>query len=95
MKALTKLEVAEKADEVLSHINLTTRLSMVSSLLDIIASRAFEGETVNLFKVGKFYTSLKMERPGRNPKTGESHVISSRCRLNFKLSRTAGEKINE
>jgi nucleoid DNA-binding protein len=34
------------------------------------------------------------ERIGRNPKTGEAHVISERVKLNFIASNKVKEKLN-
>ncbi len=47
-----------------------------------------EGEQISLSGFGKFDLRDKIERPGRNPKTGESIPISARRVVTFKSGPT-------
>ena len=43
-----------------------------------------KGEEVRFLNLGKFYKAHRAERMGRNPKTGESAVISARRVTSFR-----------
>lgn len=65
--------------------------SFVDDFFDIIAESLERGEEVKFSGFGNFELKLKQERPGRNPKTGESTLIPSRKVVTFK----AGNKLQE
>ena len=46
-----------------------------------------KGEEVKLPGLGNFSVSHKKSRPGRNPRTGEAHIISERNVVTFKAGR--------
>lgn len=53
-----------------------------------------EGKEVKISGFGNFYTLDKNERPGRNPKTGESVMISKRRVVSFRQGQKLKKTIN-
>ena len=53
-----------------------------------------EEKKLNLKNIGTFKILNKSKRIGRNPKTGEYHLISERKSLSFKASESLKNKIN-
>jgi nucleoid DNA-binding protein len=49
---------------------------------------------VKISNFGTFMNKVTPERIGRNPKTGEEHVISERVKLNFIVSNKVKEQLN-
>ncbi len=68
---------------------------LVESVLETIASRLEEGETVKLSSFGTFQVRSKNERVGRNPKTGQEVAITPRRVLTFRASHVLKERIND
>ena len=62
---------------------------LVDLLIEELMASLAVGEQVKLSGFGNFYLRDKNERPGRNPKTGESIPISARRVVTF----TAGQKL--
>ena len=60
---------------------------IVESFFDEICSALEKGEEVKLPGLGNFLVTHKKSRPGRNPRTGEEHVISERNVVSFKAGR--------
>lgn len=48
---------------------------------------------LKLAGLGSFHVLSKKSRPGRNPKTGESHEVSARKSVSFTLSPKLKEKL--
>lgn len=61
----------------------TESASVVEAIFDEIECALIEGREVKLANFGMFSTRDKVARPGRNPKTGEAHVISARRVVTF------------
>lgn len=59
---------------------------LVASVLDKIAQRLSDGEPVKISSFGSFSVRRKGERVGRNPKTGDEALISSRRVVVFRAS---------
>ena len=49
---------------------------------------------VKVANFGTFSNKVTPQRLGRNPKTGEEHVISERVKLNFIVSNKVKEQLN-
>lgn len=79
------IEKGYPRDKVKKDINLFFNL-----MGDIIA----RGEELNLVRLGRFTIKEKKERPGRNPRTGEACVISSRRVIEFKRSLKMIKRLN-
>ena len=62
-------------------------LQVVETFFEEIMSALEKGEEVKLPGLGNFSVSHKKSRPGRNPRTGEVHIISERNVVNFKAGR--------
>lgn len=67
---------------------------LFENLLEIIKSNLGSGEDVLVSGFGKFCVNEKNERRGRNPKTGENHVIVARNVVTFKSSSNLRRRIN-
>lgn len=64
-------------------ISRTESLSVVESIFEEIQKALIDGRDVKLANFGTFTTRDKVARPGRNPKTGEAHVICARRVVSF------------
>ena len=93
-KTLTRLDII---DVIYKEIGLSKKDSgdLLRSMMGHITDRLIAGETVKLAGFGVFSIKQKTERPGRNPITGEAHVIEARHVLTFKPSRLLKSRINE
>ena len=49
---------------------------------------------VKVANFGTFSNKITPQRIGRNPKTGEKHIISERVKLNFIVSNKVKEQLN-
>ena len=69
-------------------------LELVHDIIDIIISGLEEKEIVKIHNFGTFKLRSKKSRIGRNPKTKETKVISSRDVVLFKPSKEFKEFVN-
>ncbi len=83
MTALTKADMAEKLFNDLG-LNKQEAKEVVELLFEEVRSSLIENEQVKLSGFGNFDLRDKNERPGRNPKTGESIPVSARRVVTFK-----------
>ena len=91
--ALTKADIVEALQ---TEIGFTKQRSIdiTESLLELIKSKLESGEDVLVSGFGKFCVLEKTERRGRNPKTGDDHMISARKVVTFKCSGKLRSRIN-
>ncbi len=68
---------------------------LVESVLNEISDALVRGELVKLSSFGSFSVRQKIERVGRNPKTGEEAPILPRRVLVFRASHALKSRINE
>lgn len=80
--SLTKAELAAQVHETLGITRREAR-EMVDSFFGLIAESLRRGEDVKIANFGNFELRQKAARPGRNPRTGETVVISSRRTVKF------------
>ena len=66
---------------------------IINDLLEIFIEEIISGN-LNLKNVGSFNLIYKKKRIGRNPKTMEKHLISSRKTIIFKPSKKITNKLN-
>ncbi|MFQ5684226.1 MAG: HU family DNA-binding protein [Candidatus Binatia bacterium] len=67
---------------------------IVNGVFDDIIGALKNGGKINISGFGTFSVSLRKERTGRNPKTGETiHIASSRA-AKFKAGKTLKESLN-
>ena len=68
--------------------------NLIDDLFEIILENLIKYKKVKIAKFGTFILKKKKERIGRNPKTKESKIISSRDVVLFKPSKEFKEFIN-
>ena len=99
MKADSKLNLGKKeiVDMIKSIIGFSSQNleKIVNDTLDSVTQTLIEHKKVNIKNFGTFYVTHKKEREGRNPKTNEEFIISSRNVIKFKPSNLLTKKINE
>ena len=88
MLAMT-ITKAELTWEIVEAVGLTQREAkeMVDAFFSEIAACLVRGEEVKLAGFGAFQTREKVERPGRNPLTGEVVMVTARRVVAFRPSR--------
>lgn len=86
--ALTKADISE---HLFSEIGLTKREAkeIVELFFNQVCVALQQGQQVKLSGFGNFELHDKSERPGRNPKTGESIPVSARRVVTFR----SGQKL--
>lgn len=89
METLTRAELLEQIIFMRKNMNRADVEQIIDKFFCVITSRLAEGEVVRISGFGNFILLDKKERPGRNPKTGESIPVSSRRVVTFK----AGNKL--
>ena len=91
--ALTKADIVEAVQ---TEVGFTRHQSieLVESLLETIKSKLESGEDVLVSGFGKFCVHQKRERRGRNPSTGEDHMITARKVVTFRCSGKLRERVN-
>ena len=67
----------------------------VERIIEEIALRLENGETVKISSFGTFSVREKKMRMGRNPKTGEEVPITPRRVISFRASNVLKDQINE
>ena len=68
--------------------------NIVKDIFDIIIESVDKNENLKISNFGTFKKRKKNERVGRNPKTKEEKIISSRFVVQFKASNNFKKKIN-
>ena len=66
---------------------------IASSFIDIIKLKSNE-QDVKVANFGTFTNKVTPQRLGRNPKTGEEHIITERVKLNFIISNKVKKQLN-
>ena len=90
---LTKAELAEMLFDQVG-LNKREAKDMVETFFDEIRSTLERGHSVKLSGFGNFQLRDKPQRPGRNPKTGESIPISARRVVTFHASQKLKDQID-
>ena len=90
--ALTKADMAESLFNELG-LNKREAHELVHLYFQELVASLAVGEQVKLSGFGNFYLRDKKERPGRNPKTGESIPISARRVVTFKAGPTLKARV--
>ena len=65
---------------------------ITEDIIEIIISNLVYNKKINLKNLGTFNVVFKNEREGRNPKTKEKFIITSRNTKKFKVSDTLKKK---
>ena len=83
--ALTKAHLAEMLFEQIG-LNKRESKDMIDAFFELISQKLVEGEDVKISGFGNFQIRTKAQRPGRNPRTGESIPIEARRVVTFHAS---------
>ncbi|HKV55708.1 MAG TPA: integration host factor subunit alpha [Candidatus Binataceae bacterium] len=89
---MTKADLVERVYE-RTGISRKAAGEVVDTVFDIIKECLSRGETVKISRFGTFVVLHKRERRGRNPQTGDTIIIGSRCVLSFKPSGVLKERL--
>ena len=90
--ALTKAELAE---ELYAGIGLSKRESkeIVEAVFELLSDGLVANDDIKLSGFGSFRVRSTAERPGRNPRTGESTLIAARRVVTFHASPKLKEQL--
>ncbi|MBQ4472079.1 MAG: integration host factor subunit alpha [Alphaproteobacteria bacterium] len=91
-KTITRADIAESLYQELGFSHADA-FKLIDKTLTYIIEAFERGEEVKLAHFASFIPHKKSERMGRNPKTGQSHVITPRTVLSFKPSHSFKSKI--
>jgi len=72
--SLTKVDLAQDIEDELGY-NTARACEATNTIVDVVKKAIFDKKMVYIPKHMKIVSSIKDERPGRNPKTGEDHTI--------------------
>tara|TARA_B100000035_G_scaffold63179_1_gene51224 strand:+ start:338 stop:631 length:294 start_codon:yes stop_codon:yes gene_type:complete len=91
---LTKKEIV---NSIYMQIGFSKKISetLLEDVFQIILNNIISGNKVKIAKFGTFVLRNKKQRIGRNPKTKESKIISSRNVILFKPSKELKSYINK
>ena len=91
---LTKAEMAER---LFIDVGLNKREAkeFVDAFFEVVREALEKGEQVKLSGFGNFDLRQKNQRPGRNPKTGESVPLPGKYVPHFKPGKELRERVNE
>ena len=96
----TKLKQNLGKREIITKVTSTIGFSsknvqkITEDIIEIIISNLVYNRKINLKNLGTFNIVFKNEREGRNPKTKEKFIITSRNTIKFIVSDTFKKKIN-
>ena len=89
---LKKSDIAKNISSKAS-ISGSASKELVDSFIDIIKSKSNE-QDVKVANFGTFTNKVTPQRIGRNPKTGQEHLITERVKLNFIASNKIKDQLN-
>ena len=69
--------------------------NLLDDVFEIILNNIIKNKKVKIAKFGTFSLKKKYQRIGRNPKTGETKIISERNVILFKASKEFKKYINK
>ena len=91
---LTKKDII---NSIYMQIGFSKRISenLLEDIFEIILNNIIKNKKVKIAKFGTFSLKKKYQRVGRNPKTGETKIISERNVILFKASKEFKKYINK
>lgn len=89
---LTRADIADALHRKIG-LSRAESSTLVEGLLRHVCCAMSEGENVKISGFGSFILRDKVERMGRNPKTGVEVPIASRRVLTFRASQTLRQRI--
>jgi len=90
--SLKKSDIVKNISNKISISDALAR-NIVGCFIDSIKTNSNICE-VKVANFGTFSYKLTPQRIGRNPKTGEEHIIAERLKLNFTVSNKVKEQLN-
>jgi integration host factor subunit alpha len=90
--ALTKAQLAELLFEQIG-LNKRESKEMIDAFFELISKNLVDGQDVKISGFGNFQIRTKAQRPGRNPRTGESIPIQARRVVTFHASSKLKQQI--
>ncbi|MGD9153585.1 MAG: integration host factor subunit alpha [Gammaproteobacteria bacterium] len=94
LETLTKAGLADHIADVIG-LNKREATDIIEQIIEKISTTLANGEMVKISGFGKFKLRDKKERPGRNPKTGESVPVDARRVVTFKASQRLKELVEQ
>ncbi len=92
-KTVTRVDLAEAVYQTIS-LSRTGAANLVEQVLSEICDTLVRGEPVKLPGFGKFVVRSKVERVGRNPKTGAPAAIEPRRVISFRASQLLKARVD-
>ena len=92
-KKIKKIDLIKHLNSKIGYSNSFSK-KLIDDLIKIINVNIKTGN-LSLKNIGTFKILKKKERIGRNPKTGKTHLISSRKTISFTPSKRIIRKLNE
>ena len=92
-KNLTRKELALAVTNKLG-ISQRNAAEIVDTVFATLKNTLVGGESIKLVQFGSLIVRDKSPRRGRNPKTGESMLITKRQMVNFRPSRQLRDRLN-
>ena len=89
-----KKEIIHKLTSVIGFSSKNIK-KITDDIIDIIVSNLIYQKKINLKNLGSFYIIFKNKREGRNPKTKEKFIITSRNTVQFKVSDSLKKRANQ
>ncbi|MBQ7413539.1 MAG: integration host factor subunit alpha [Alphaproteobacteria bacterium] len=84
-KTITRADIADSLYNELGFSHVES-LKLVDSILQVMVDTLTAGEELKVSGFASFIPHKKKSRVGRNPRTGEQHMITPRTVLSFKAS---------
>jgi integration host factor subunit alpha len=82
---MRKLDIARRIHQE-AEISEEEAAALLNWVLELFKSTLQKGEPIAIHEFGKFTVRSKLPRTGRNPRTGEAVIISSRRVVSFRPS---------
>jgi len=93
-KNVTRKELSVSINNKLG-VSQRNAAEIVDSVFDVLKETLVNGESIKLVQFGTLSVRDKSPRKGRNPRTGDSMVITKRQTVSFRPSKKLRERINE
>jgi integration host factor subunit alpha len=90
--SITKKDIAKNIKTKALTDNKTSN-KLIDSFIEIVKSKSLSND-IKIAHFGTFTNKVTPQRIGRNPKTGDEHIISERVKLNFVVSNKIKEQLN-
>jgi integration host factor subunit alpha len=90
--SLRKIDISKKISSK-AQISKNKSKELIDNFIYIIKRESISND-IKIANFGTFHNKVTPQRIGRNPKTGEEHIITERVKLNFIVSGKVKEQLN-